>query len=801
MVQKRDSRQRRRVSSDVKDKSLQVDKKSRIILFTALALLIFYPPFIRGLFFKQDVFIYHILSSLVFILFWWFKVKSHNFRFLQTSLDWAILAYACAYLLSLTGAVHFGEAVYGFLRALNLFLIYWMVSDWVKEFRDYKLILQVIWASALGVASIGILAATGFIKFSGAFVSAQIASTLQYSNATAAFMAVSILLGNILWATVNSFVGRLVYGLGSFLMILVLIGTMSKGAWLILLIGTLLLMLGLPGIYRARSLYQLILAVAAALLTSVFFIPIIRGEETAGALPFILIGLLVVTGGEIIREGTLYLTRHVNHKIKAVSIAMLVTVTAIILLVSMPRMIPQDILTEIQGLTETGSSSFVTRIDFCRWAIDIVKDHPLVGAGAGGWNALYHQYQGYLAYTTEVHNHFLQVWVEAGTIGFIVFISIWICFLRQVYILYRSYKSKLKDGNEPLYDLGANWAFIWGTTSAALAFGIHALIDFDLSLMSLAILLWVLLALVNAATMIKEPPTSLPVFRHATNVGIAVIIVAVLFFSGSSYALAFNHFDHAGDLMEQFKKENDARKQNQLLMQAHKSYAQAVALDSHNASYNADLAQICALVFTQLREISPQTANDYFYRAREQIENAIKNAPYDITVRSSLLNTYTRLGDIEGSIAQCEAILEATPYDANAYDVLIKVLWSGCDAYIDRDQKDQAHTLATKIIQTEQRLIKQQKKIDPAKMTYWNGPSLQLNSESHFCLAQANYVLGKFSVAQKILEPMASEPQCAAWYAATLHQLGKTSEEYQFVNWLRNDYPDQYQQYQKLLDL
>jgi O-antigen ligase len=51
-----------------------------------------------------------------------------------------------------------------------------------------------------------------------------------------------------------------------------------------------------------------------------------------------------------------------------------------------------------------------------RCAVEIVKDHPIIGAGAGGWEALYRQYQNYSYWTTETHSHFLQVWVETGTL-------------------------------------------------------------------------------------------------------------------------------------------------------------------------------------------------------------------------------------------------------------------------------------------------------------------------------------------------------------------------------------------------
>ena len=111
------------------------------------------------------MFLYHILTGLVFILLGIEKIKRREFSFIETPLDWAILAYAGAYLLSLIGAVHIGEAFYGFLKALNYFMVYWMVSQVVHDYRRYEDILRVILASGVGVALIGILAALGISEY------------------------------------------------------------------------------------------------------------------------------------------------------------------------------------------------------------------------------------------------------------------------------------------------------------------------------------------------------------------------------------------------------------------------------------------------------------------------------------------------------------------------------------------------------------------------------------------------------------------------------------------------------------
>ena len=234
-----------------------------VVTFIFLGILIFYPPFFRGLFFKEDMFLYHIFTALVFLLIWVQKLYQKDYTLLKTPLDWAVLAYAGAYLLSLIGAVHPGEAFYGFLRVLNYFIVFWMVTQVVKNFRDYKTILQVLLAAGTGVAVIGLLAATGYSNYPAAFDGRVILSTLQYTNTTAAYLAVISLLAITLVTVEKKYSIRVIYTIAAFLMILVILCTLSKGAWLIFVIGAILLLAVMPGVNKISSLWALAVALAA----------------------------------------------------------------------------------------------------------------------------------------------------------------------------------------------------------------------------------------------------------------------------------------------------------------------------------------------------------------------------------------------------------------------------------------------------------------------------------------------------------------------------------------------------------
>ncbi|WP_054694980.1 hypothetical protein [Syntrophomonas palmitatica] len=275
-----------------------------IFVFILAAVLVFYPPFFRGLFFSEDIFIYHIVTAIVFLLVCIEKIYRQDYTFLRTPLDWAVLAFALAYLLSLIGAVHPGEAFYGFLKALNWFMVFWIVSQVIKSYRSYTWLLNIIVAAGVGVAIIGILSAAGIYKYPSAFDGKVIMSTLQYRNACGAYLAAITLLAASLGIYTRNRILKPIYSLAAYLMLLVIIGTMSKGVWLVLLVFLLVFVAGVPGLKRLKAIYFLFISGLAAAITALKFIPAVTGGQASSAMLWLLIGLIIVAVGELGRELT-----------------------------------------------------------------------------------------------------------------------------------------------------------------------------------------------------------------------------------------------------------------------------------------------------------------------------------------------------------------------------------------------------------------------------------------------------------------------------------------------------------------
>lgn len=721
-------------------------------VFIAAGILIFYPPYFQGLFFPKEMFITHIITALIFTAVWVQKIINKDYSFIKTPLDWAIIAYAGAYLLSLIGAVHIGEAIYEFLKALNYFMIYWIITQLVKNYKDYENILRILLASAAGVAVVGILAAAGVTDYPGAFDKNTIRSTLQYSNAAAAYLAVMSLIGLTLWIREKNSAMKLIYAAVTYILMLVTLAAASKGALLIFMVGALLFLLTMPQEYRIKSIYSLLAALLIALIISSRYIPAIGNEQNRNSILLVFLGVLLI----ICAQGLWELISRVANKLEkkytiAATLAVVLLASGIFAyyVVSHTEIfISEETTQEVSSLTDMESTSFTSRMDFNRWALAIVKDYPVFGTGAGGWNALYHQYADKLAWTTKVHNHFLQVWVEAGTIGILAFISIWVFFLMALYRIYRARKQEDEDFTVE------QQIMVLGSSISALALGLHAAIDFDLSMPCLAILLWILFALLRSAVIITNIENiTINVESPVINVILAPAMALVLLICGSSYALADNYARKGQESLQIMTKAETADKRTAELIKAENNYKKAINLDSCNAGYHANMAQINAVIFKQTQAGSPEVARNYRNRAFEELEKCYKLAPYDLKAIKLCINTSAQLGDIDEAIKQTQRAVTANPWDINAYNAAASALWAGADTYFQRQDYNKSRSYAGELIGLEEQIYQQLYKTDLSNRASM-ASQLELSFDSRLNIGKAYFILGKYEQAELTLEPM-----------------------------------------------
>ncbi|HHX51696.1 MAG TPA: tetratricopeptide repeat protein [Clostridia bacterium] len=349
-----------------------------------LSLLLFCPPYFRGLFFPVEQMVALQVALLAFFITWIWKVKKNDLAFLEHPMDYLALALVLAYLIAIIGAANYRLAVQGFLKASLYFLIFWLAARLGRQGKWGQTLCGVVYVTGLGVAGAGLLAALQVIDIKDGFVGDRIFSTLQYPNALAVFLLAISFLGFYFWATSNTW-RQYLFATGNYLLLLTFLGTNSRGAFLIAPLVMLLFVLGLPREHRPWVIYSLLFTGGAVLVGSLRFIPSIVIQDLNRAWLFLGLGLLVALAG----QSLIALFRHyLGEKKGTLALAglFLLGIVSGVVLVAQREVIPNQITNpnEFAAYNDAGATMTPEEDGWKRVDVTRVGNHQLA-ARTGGY--------------------------------------------------------------------------------------------------------------------------------------------------------------------------------------------------------------------------------------------------------------------------------------------------------------------------------------------------------------------------------------------------------------------------------
>ena len=85
-------------------------------------------------------------------------------------------------------------------------------------------------------------------------------------------------------------------------------------------------------------------------------------------------------------------------------------------------LLPGFVANRLQGLF--ANENAIQRTAFFRDGMKVFRDHPIIGAGLGSFETLLFGYQDFYYQTKYVHNHYIQVLLDSGIIGIILYLSV-----------------------------------------------------------------------------------------------------------------------------------------------------------------------------------------------------------------------------------------------------------------------------------------------------------------------------------------------------------------------------------------
>lgn len=719
-----------------------------------LALLLFYPPYLRGLFFPVEQFWTLMLAGIVWCLVWGWKMTQRDPSFVTRPWDYLALALVVVYVLTVWGAASQHLAMVEVGKVLLYFLVFWMVAQLARVDKSLPWLLLVLYASAVGVALAGFLTAVGVVEIRDGFVGGRIFSTLQYPNALASYLVAVSFIGYYLWARTAGLPVRLALAGGNYLLFLIFLGTGSRGGYLVYPVTLLLFLIGLPAGWRGRVLAHLVIVTAGALVANSSLIPSILADNLTGAWGWLLAGLAIVAAGHLVWEagGRLLSRRQAVWIGSAAAIVVGVGLLAWGIAGNVTesgfpaRLLPEQMLARVQDISlETRGSA--ERLFWTREALALGAQHPILGQGGGAWEATYRGFQSYPYSSTQVHNHYAQLWTEIGAVGLAIWAGLWLIFLWTAWQNYRR-------------SAGPERVRQWAVGVAGISLGLHAFIDFDLSLGAISLVLWSLWGITRgrAAARLEEGVSLSPkefarlnprCWWLAAGGAAVVILLATTLLLGNYYAQQAVAAAGRGDAAS-----------------ATVAFRRATTFNPWNGSYLIDLAAI-------VQQDDPQEALRLVRAAaaRERSNAAVLTRAAEITWNQGEWATAVDL------MRQAQA---ADRWSATGWENLARMNALAGINYLARQDVTTARVYLEEAAGLPEQMAQQQATISDEARSLWETsgrPFLEVTAVLQLSSGMASYLLGDFDRAEIRLQQAAGDDATRAeallWLAVLQHHQGK----------------------------
>ncbi|AIS51839.1 tetratricopeptide repeat/O-antigen ligase [Thermoanaerobacter kivui] len=267
------------------------------IFYILLLVLVFYPPFFRGMYFEKEMFPTIALTSAVFIIWAIFKIVQKE-PIISTTLDYAALSLVVAYIISSFFAVNIRASIGEVLRYFDYLFMYFMVSRTVKDNKKIFMLLNVLVLSSFVVAVVGLGSSVNLIHYNGSWVGGRINSTFQYPNTTASFLMAFFLVNLALISYTDNKYLKAIYGVTAYTQFYAYVFTLSRGAWLMLPFLGIILMFLMPRGKRIEPFMYFVGVLIASALPIVKFNSAVASGVALNLIKWYLIGVfasLIVT--------------------------------------------------------------------------------------------------------------------------------------------------------------------------------------------------------------------------------------------------------------------------------------------------------------------------------------------------------------------------------------------------------------------------------------------------------------------------------------------------------------------------
>lgn len=447
----------------------------------------------RGLYFSFEK--YGFMSALALLASLYLIIKiaqKEPIRINSLYISLGILLIT-AVLLSFARAVNPRQNLEHLLLYSELLILFIVLYDYFYEGKqkliEYMMALTVIVGFAGAV--VGLMSLTQRFSIWQVFAeNNRVGSTFQYANTASVYFLICIIFSiTIVNASKSILVKAFVIGVGNTILFAFFM-TGSRGGYLVAVLIFLLLLFQPKG-YRIRGWITFTCMAVPGFIVMRNFNASTAAHDNFRTAKWIAFSFAISAISWlafyslkklITRDMKITILKQSGLVFSVVSLAALILV--IVFRDRVISVIPAFIVSRVTSLFKSGfqEKNVLYRLIFNKDALKLIADNWLLGLGAGGWKAMYQSVQDFFYTAKAVHNHYLQIFVENGILGFLSFTAL--ALLSAVgasfsWLRARSGQLKVKSA---------------GLLCGFAALAAHAAFDFDLTYVSLMLLFWVMFA-------------------------------------------------------------------------------------------------------------------------------------------------------------------------------------------------------------------------------------------------------------------------------------------------------------------
>lgn len=614
-------------------------------ILIAASLLLIGSQFWRGLFFMEDQ-----LSALlvtIAITGWFLVWRKGDVGIKLNGLDWAVLGLTVVYLASPLWGVNTRLALQGALKAFSYLTLYWVVSRTV-DLMGARMWATKVLAAVAGISAAGAVVVSGpWFSYKEAILSGRLSGGFQYPNTLGGLALTGLFTGLGAVVTAQSRLARAFWTAVSFASLYAIVFSYSRGAWLVLVVAGPLMLALMPKGQRVTlvtAVLPLAIGVGAVALPSHTALQGTLTGTTANLFPWFAVGAATAVVADLVLQ-----------RMKGAFLAVIGAIAGLGVLGAIAYILP-NLTARFQQLLQDENASSATRAYTYLDSLSAVADHNwILGLGPGGWWTVNFEYRSWAYISRTVHSSVLETLAEVGVLGGTLFASAWLMFGW----LYWRYGRK---SEAPVI-----WAGLFVGTAALFA---HSWIDFDLSFMTISLLVYMAFGIMRSVVPANAEPDARPplwaravAFALVLGVGLAS---TSLWSAANAHAQADRHI-----------KSGQGSPALTLLEQAIK-----------RDPLNADIRRIYG---EMLFEYGLQTKRpESKAQGYEQLEQAKRLDPRNPNVFSVFGRVYLKDGRYAEGIEAYRKAIELDRYGHEHYESLMRGSFAVIDITLGAKNRDQA---------------------------------------------------------------------------------------------------------------